>query len=97
LGFTSYTGSSKVDKLKETATEFCTRLGRYRQPFLWSAIPIFNASLELDVGQDPRDCSLQPLMRYENEKVLFSCSFFVFFLLFSFFPQFPESLLLFFI
>ncbi|XP_068130411.1 dedicator of cytokinesis protein 6 isoform X6 [Hyperolius riggenbachi] len=32
----------KVDKLKSQAEQFCSRLGRYRMPFAWTAIHLMN-------------------------------------------------------
>lgn len=32
----------KVDKLRAQSEQFCSRLGRYRMPFAWTAIHLMN-------------------------------------------------------
>ncbi|CAH2273031.1 Hypothetical predicted protein [Pelobates cultripes] len=43
----------KVDKLKAQAEQFCSRLGRYRMPFAWTAIHLMN--IVNSIGTTDRD------------------------------------------
>ncbi|XP_029419625.1 dedicator of cytokinesis protein 6 isoform X4 [Nannospalax galili] len=43
----------KLDKLRLAAEQFCTRLGRYRMPFAWTAVHL--ANIVSSAGQQDRD------------------------------------------
>lgn len=43
----------KLEKLRLAAEQFCTRLGRYRMPFAWTAVHL--ANIVSSAGQPDRD------------------------------------------
>lgn len=43
----------KLEKLRLAAEQFCTRLGRYRMPFAWTAVHL--ANIVSSVGPQDRD------------------------------------------
>lgn len=43
----------KLEKLRMAAEQFCTRLGRYRMPFAWTAVHL--ANIVSSAGQPDRD------------------------------------------
>ena len=43
----------KLEKLRLAAEQFCTRLGRYRMPFAWTAVHL--ANIVSSAGQSDRD------------------------------------------
>ncbi|XP_012889405.1 PREDICTED: dedicator of cytokinesis protein 6 [Dipodomys ordii] len=45
----------KLEKLRLAAEQFCTRLGRYRMPFAWTAVHL--ANIVSSAGQSERDSS----------------------------------------
>ncbi|KAG8441371.1 hypothetical protein GDO86_006923 [Hymenochirus boettgeri] len=46
----------KVDKLKMQAEQFCSRLGRYRMPFAWTAIHLMNIINTVGTMERDSDC-----------------------------------------
>lgn len=72
--------NSKFDESKEgrarasAVTRLCRRLGRYRMPFAWAAVPLQDAvrfcvgdlvpAVELDIYAQPEKWSEDELMKY---------------------------------
>uniref|UniRef100_A0A4W5Q7D2 Dedicator of cytokinesis 7 n=1 Tax=Hucho hucho TaxID=62062 RepID=A0A4W5Q7D2_9TELE len=54
----------KLDKLRSQSEQFCTRLGRYRMPFAWTAIHLMN--IVNSAGSLERDTELEMGLPGEN-------------------------------
>lgn len=54
-GGVSPQNKEKLEKLRLAAEQFCTRLGRYRMPFAWTAVHL--ANIVSSAGQPDRDSS----------------------------------------
>ena len=52
-GRVSPQNKEKLEKLRLAAEQFCTRLGRYRMPFAWTAVHL--ANIVSSAGQSDRD------------------------------------------
>lgn len=53
VGGVSPQNKEKLEKLRLAAEQFCTRLGRYRMPFAWTAVHL--ANIVSSAGQTDRD------------------------------------------
>jgi hypothetical protein len=54
--------ASQVEKLQASASQFCERLGKYRMPFVWTAINIMNILNTNNTGCSSSDVKTSNLM-----------------------------------
>jgi hypothetical protein len=49
--------ASGLEKLQQNANQFCERLGKYRMPFVWTAINIMSLLNNSQRGEDNPSCN----------------------------------------
>lgn len=57
-------------KVQKSARAYCSRLGKYRMPFAWTARPLFRATGELDTASDFSTIYRQEVHRNSDEDLL---------------------------
>ncbi len=57
-------------KVQKSARAYCSRLGKYRMPFAWTARPLFRPTGELDTSSDLSTIFRQEVHRISDEDVL---------------------------